>query len=47
MKKPEEIKKTNEEAAPEQLQQPEQESREERQFWLDAKYSDAPSDSDR
>ena len=46
MKFAEETKKTVEETKQEQVQLPKEES-EERDFWLDAKYSDAPSDSDR
>ena len=45
MNKSEEIKKTNEEAV--QAQHPQKNTEEERRFWLDIKYSDAPSDSDR
>ena len=46
MKFAEETKKSVEETKQEQVQIPEEKT-EERNFWLDAKYSDVSSDSDR
>ena len=47
MKFAEETKKSLEETKQEQVQIPEEKTEEERNFWLDAKYSDVSSDSDR
>ena len=47
MKFAEETKKSVEETKQEQVQIPEEKTEEERSFWLDAKYSDVSSDSDR
>ena len=47
MKDLEVVKKSSEEAAPEQAQLPHEKKEEERQFWLDTKYPDESGDSDR
>ena len=47
MKDSEVVKKSSEEAAPEQAQLPHEKKEEERQFWLDTKYPDESGDSNR